>query len=237
MENGERGYTEGNLGLKMIQVQNLKRIYVMGKVEVHALKGVSFDVEKGEYVAIMGPSGSGKSTLLHQLGLLDIPTSGEIMIDGVDVLSLSDHEKTIYRLTRLGYVFQEYAILGELTALENVYLPLLMMGKRRKEYINTSIGILETVGLGHRLHHLQHELSGGEQQRVAIARALVNEPKILFADEPCANLDSDSSKQILELFRKLNNELGQTIVMVTHEDWHKEYADRTIWLKDGLIEK
>ena len=209
----------------------------MGKVRVHALKGVSLEIKKGEFVAIMGPSGSGKSTLLHQLGLLDTPTSGEILIDEVDVLGLSDHEKTKYRLTRLGYVFQEYAILGELTALENVYLPLLMMGRRKKDYVNSATGILKKVGLEDRLRHLQHELSGGEQQRVAIARAIVNNPKILFADEPCANLDSESSKQILKLFRKLNNELGQTIVMVTHEDWHEEYADRTIQLKDGLIEK
>jgi len=221
----------------MIQVKDLKRTYVVGKVEVHALRGVSFEVEKGEYLAIMGPSGSGKSTLLHQLGLLDTPTSGEIMIDGVDVIGLSEHERTIFRLNQLGYVFQEYAILPELTALENVYLPSMMMGKKRERYLKLSTDILETVGLGDRLHHLPRELSGGEQQRVAVARALVNKPKILFADEPCANLDTESSMQILELFKKLNEELGQTIVMVSHEVWHKKYADRVIYLKDGLIEK
>lgn len=220
----------------MITVKNLKRVYVMGKVEVHALNGVSFDIEKGEFVGIMGPSGSGKSTLLHQLGLLDTPTSGEIMIAGIDVIGLSDHEKTIFRLNQLGYVFQEYAILPELTAVENVYLPSMMIGKKRELYLKKSIDILETVGLGERLYHRPHELSGGEQQRVAVARALVNTPKIVFADEPCANLDTESSKQILELFTELNKELGQTIVMVTHEDWHKKYADRVIYLKDGLIE-
>lgn len=209
----------------------------MGKVKVHALRGVSFEVEKGEYLAIMGPSGSGKSTLLHQLGLLDIPTSGEIMIAGIDVIGLSEHERTIFRLNQLGYVFQEYAILPELTALENVYLPSMMMGKKRENYLKSSTDILDTVGLGHRLHHLPRELSGGEHQRVAVARALVNKPKILFADEPCANLDTESSMQILELFKKLNKELGQTIVMVSHEEWHKKYVDRVIYLKDGLIEK
>ena len=221
----------------MIKANNLKRTYVMGKVEVHALKGVSFNIEKGEFVGIMGPSGSGKSTLLHQLGLLDTPTSGEIMIAGVDVIGLSEQEKTIFRLNQLGYVFQEYAILPELTAVENVYLPSMMIGKKRELYLKKSIDILETVGLGERLYHRPHELSGGEQQRVAVARALVNNPKIVFADEPCANLDTESSKQILALFTELNKELGQTIVMVTHEDWHKKYADRVIYLKDGLIEK
>jgi len=221
----------------MIQVKDLKRTYTVGKVEVYALRGISFEVEKGEFLAIMGPSGSGKSTLLHQLGLLDTPTSGEIIIDGVDVIGLSEHERTTFRLNQLGYVFQEYAILPELTALENVYLPSMMMKKKREHYLNSSTDILETVGLGDRLHHLPRELSGGEQQRVAVARALVNKPKILFADEPCANLDTESSRQILELFKKLNEELGQTIVMVSHEEWHKEYVDRVIYLKDGLIEK
>jgi len=221
----------------MIQVKDLKRTYVVGKVKVYALRGVSFEVARGEFLAIMGPSGSGKSTLLHQLGLLDTPTSGEIIIDGVDVIGLSDHEKTVFRLNQLGYVFQEYALLPELTALENVYLPSMMMEKKRERYLKSSTDILELVGLGHRLHHLPRELSGGEQQRVAVARALVNNPKIFFADEPCANLDTESSMQILELFKKLNKELGQTIVMVSHEEWHKKYVDRVIYLKDGLIEK
>ena len=220
----------------MIQVKNLGKTY-QGKVLVHALKGVSFEVRKGEFMAIMGRSGSGKSTLLHQLGLLDTPTAGEIIIDGVDVLKLSDHKKTSFRLKELGYVFQEYALLPEFAALEAVSLPLMMQGVRRREYIRKATDVLERVGLKERLRHLPRELSGGEQQRVAVARAIVSNPKILYADEPCANLDSESSETILELFRNLNRELGQTIVMVTHEPEDEKYVERVIWLKDGLIEK
>ncbi len=221
----------------MIKVKNLKKIYEMGTVKVKALDGVSMEIKKGEFVALMGFSGSGKSTFLHQVGLLDNPTSGEIIIDGVNVLNLNEKEKTLFRLNQLGYVFQEYAILAELTALENVYLPLLMMGKDRQECIDSAKEVLEKVGLGDRMNHFQKELSGGQQQRVAIARALVNKPKILFADEPTANLDSTSSIQILELFRELNRKYGQTIVMVTHEDFHKKYVDRVIYLRDGKILK
>lgn len=188
-------------------------------------------------MAIMGRSGSGKSTLLHQLGLLDTPTAGEIIIDEVDVLKLSDHKKTSFRLKELGYVFQEYALLPEFTALEAVSLPLMMQGVRRREYIKKAADVLERVGLKERLRHLPRELSGGEQQRVAVARAIVSNPKILYADEPCANLDSESSETILELLKNLNRELGQTIVMVTHEPEDKKYVERVIWLKDGLIEK
>jgi len=221
----------------MIEVKNLKKIYDMGTIKVKALNGVSMNIKKGEFVALMGLSGSGKSTFLHQVGLLDNPTGGNILIDNVNVLELSEKQKTLFRLNQLGYVFQEYAILGELTALENVYLPLLMMGKSKQECIASAKEVLKKVGLGDRMEHFQKELSGGQQQRVAIARALVNKPKILFADEPTANLDSTSSIQILELFKELNKKYGQTIVMVSHEDFHKKYVDRVIYLKDGLIEK
>jgi len=221
----------------MIEVKNLTKIYEMGTIKVKALNGVSMNINKGEFVALMGFSGSGKSTFLHQVGLLDSPTGGSIHIDDVDVLELSEKQKTVFRLNKLGYVFQEYAILGELTALENVYLPLLMIGKSKEECISSAKEVLEKVGLGDRMEHFQKELSGGQQQRVAIARALVNKPKILFADEPTANLDSTSSIQILELFRELNKKYGQTIVMVTHEDFHKKYVDRVIYLKDGQVIK
>lgn len=220
----------------MIRVINLKKVYP-GKIPTHALKGVSFKVKNGEFVAIMGRSGSGKSTLLHQLGLLDTPTEGQILIDDVDVMKFSDSDKTTYRLEKLGYVFQEYALIAELTALENVYLPAFALGGDHDGYKKRASEMLEVVGLRERLEHYPNELSGGEQQRVAVARALINKPKILFADEPCANLDTISSKVVLELFRKLNKELGQTIVMVTHEPEDEKFVDRIIWMKDGLIEK
>jgi len=220
----------------LIKVIDLKKTYEV-RVPVQALKGVSFQVERGEFVAIMGPSGAGKSTLLHLLALLDPPTSGKIEIDGADISTLSYHQKTAFRLRELGYVFQEYALLPELNALENVYLPLMLLGTGRKEYVETATGLLQTVGLGQRLHHLVHELSGGEQQRVAVARSLVNKPKVLFADEPCANLDTENKGIVMSLLRRLCNELNQTIVMVTHEMEETEYADRVVWIKDGIIER
>jgi putative ABC transport system ATP-binding protein len=220
----------------MIQVKNLKRTYE-GRVPTQALKGVSFEVEKGEFIGIMGRSGSGKSTLLHQLGLLDTPTSGKIVINGKNVLEMSEREKTSLRLRDFGYVFQEYALMPEFTAIESVYLPLMMQGAVKQEYVPKSTEMLEKVGLKNRIHHLPRELSGGEQQRVAVARAIVNNPKILFADEPCANLDSESSETILNLLKDLNEKLGQTIIMVTHEPEDKKFVKRIICLKDGLIER
>ena len=220
----------------MIKIENIKKIYE-GKVQTRALGGVSFDVKNGEFIAIMGRSGSGKSTLLHQLGLLDTPTAGKIFIDKKDISALSDKEKTKYRLEYLGYIFQEYALIPELTALENVYLPAFTAGGEHEDYRKRAKELLEIVGLSNRFDHYPNELSGGEQQRVAIARALINKPKILFADEPCANLDTASSATVLELFQKLNREFAQTIVMVTHEPEDERYVDRVVWIKDGLLEK
>jgi putative ABC transport system ATP-binding protein len=219
----------------IIEVKNLKKTYE-GKVPTHALKNINFGIKKGEFVALMGRSGSGKSTLLHQLGLLDTPTSGEVIMDGINLMSFAEKQKAEFRLKELGYVFQAYALLPELTALESVYLPLMLLGIDKREYIKKATEMLEKVGLSDRLHHLPKEMSGGEQQRVAIARALVNSPTILFADEPTANLDSASSKVILELFKKLNEEIGQTIIMVTHEPDDKKYVNRVIELKDGVIQ-
>jgi putative ABC transport system ATP-binding protein len=219
-----------------VEVKNLKKTYP-GKVPTYALRGVTFDIKEGEFVAIMGKSGGGKSTLLHQLGLLDTPTEGTLLINNAEVLKLSNQEKTLFRLQHLGYVFQEYALILELTAVENVLLPAFALNGSQQSYNERALDMLDKVGLKERVDHRPHELSGGEQQRVAIARALINNPKILFADEPMANLDSNSSKQILELFQKLNQELGQTIVMVTHEPDDRKYVDRVIWIKDGLIEK
>ncbi len=219
----------------MIKIENLKKTYP-GNPPTEALKNISFTVNRGEFLAVMGRSGSGKSTFLHQLGLIDTPTEGKIIIDNINVLKLRENEKTKFRLRHLGYVFQEYALISELTAWENTYLPAYALADGNN-YKMRAKKVLEIVGLNHRLNHFPHELSGGEQQRVAIARALINEPKILFADEPTANLDSLSSKVILDLFQKLKKELGQTIIMVTHEPEDKKYADRILWLKDGLIEK
>ena len=220
----------------MIQGRNLSKIYGKGTVEVRALDGVDIDIRKGEFIGITGASGSGKSTLLHLLGLLDRPTTGSLVIDGVEVASLSERQRTLFRLNRLGYVFQDYALVPELTAEENIYLPSKVRGMTVKECTRACRDILSLVGLKDRVNFLPGELSGGEQQRVAIARALVNKPSLILADEPCANLDTRNSRIILDLIKKLNKELGQTIVMVSHEEWHKAYFDRIITMTDGKIQ-
>ena len=214
----------------MIELEGIKKTYNMGNIEVSALRGVDMEIEHGEFVAIMGPSGSGKSTLLNMIGLLDSPTSGKIIIDGMDVSSLDEDQRADLRLKKLGFVFQFFSLLKELNAVENVTLPMLMDG--RKE--DVALSLLELVGIGNRTKHFPSELSGGQQQRVAIARALINNPVILLADEPTANLDTESSIQILNLFRDLNKK-GQTIVMVTHEPELGEKADRIIRIIDGKV--
>jgi len=218
----------------VIKARNLKKVYDRGGSAVHALRGVDLDVSRGEFVAIMGRSGSGKSTLLHLLGLLDKPSDGEIHIAGADIAALSEADKARFRLDKLGYVFQEYSLLGELSLLENVYLPALCL-ERQGGYRQRAAEILNVVGLGERLKHYPGEVSGGEQQRAAVARALINRPQVLFADEPTASLDVLSAQVVLELFRKLNRETGQTIVMVTHEPEDEQYVDRVIWLKNGAV--
>jgi putative ABC transport system ATP-binding protein len=219
----------------MIRAYGLQKIYGKGSVQIRALDGVDLTIEKGEFVGVMGASGSGKSTLLHLLGLLDRPSAGTLEIDGADVTVLSERERTLFRLNRLGYVFQDYALVPELTAEENIFLPSRVRGMTAKECTLTCRDILSLVGLKERYNFLPGEMSGGEQQRVAIARALVNNPALLLADEPCANLDSKNSVLILELIRKLNRELQQTVVMVSHEDWHRKYFDRVVYLQDGKI--
>lgn len=220
----------------MIEIRDLRKIYRMGTVEVRALDGVTLDIEKGEFLGIMGASGSGKTTLLHMLGLLDYPTSGQITIEGTDLAALTEYERTMFRLYKLGYVFQDYALVPDLTVMENVSLPAMLRKDRSEEQIKKdSFEILQRIGLCDRRDHLPRELSGGQQQRVSIARAMVNRPDILFADEPCANLDSENSRMVLDLFHEINEEMRQTIVMVSHEDWHKEYFHRIVRLGDGKV--
>ncbi len=221
----------------MIRVVDLRKVYQLGLVEVEALREVSVHIRKGEFVGIMGASGSGKSTILHQLALLDAPTSGQIIINGTDVAHLDDEARTRFRLLHLGYVFQDYALVSELTVIENVAIPVITQGRPFDECYAAATAMLGKVGLEKRLDHLVHELSGGEQQRVSIARALVNRPAIVFADEPCANLDTENSRTVLELFRAVNRDLGQTVVMVSHEAWHMEYFDRIIFIRDGVLDE
>ncbi len=217
----------------MITVNSLCRTYTVGKVEVKALVDVSLTLEEGDVTCVMGKSGSGKSTLLRQLGLIDRPTSGQILLDGQEVTRLSDGARARIRLTRLGYIFQEFALLSELTAHENVYLPGMMLGGGDLSYERRAAQLLGLVDLGDRIHHRPKELSGGEQQRVAIARALINSPRVLFADEPCANLDSISAEVVMTTLMRLNRDMGVTIVFVSHDPDDKKYAKRVIFLKDG----
>ena len=218
----------------IIEAKNIIKSFPSGDSELVVLKGVNFQVEKGEFISITGRSGSGKSTLMYQLGLLDHPTSGSIMIDGKEVTNLPNQERTQLRLQELGYVFQDYALIPELTAMENVLIPLLMLGYDPKVAEEKAKRSLERIGLGHRLYNQPNQLSGGEQQRVSIARAVSHEPKIIFADEPTANLDTETSRVVLDHFLELNRE-GQTIVMVTHEPEYAEMTHRTIVLSDGQI--
>ncbi|NPA38186.1 MAG: ABC transporter ATP-binding protein [Candidatus Nanohaloarchaeota archaeon] len=223
---------------EIVKVENLKKYYFEKRSDVitKALDGVSFEIYEGEFLGIMGPSGSGKSTLLHLLGLLDTQTEGRIIIMGKAASELSEIEKSYFRLKRLGYVFQQYRLIPELNAIENTMLPCYMYRSNMPGCKQKAKKLLERVGLGHRLEHYPFELSGGEQQRVAIARALVNDPAILFADEPTANLDTRSGDEILKLFKSLNKQ-GQTIVMVSHEPEHEQYFDRILRIKDGKLER
>jgi putative ABC transport system ATP-binding protein len=218
----------------MIQVKKIVKTYHNGQTDVRVLKGIDLNIAEGEFVIIMGRSGAGKSTLLYQMGLLDHPTSGQIIINGINTTGLVHDERTAFRLNELGYIFQDYALVPELTAGENIMLPMLMRGDSTKMVESRSKLALEKVGIGDKFDNLPSQLSGGEQQRVAIARALAGGPKIIFADEPTANLDSDNSRLIVDLFVKLNKG-GQTIVMVTHEEEYAKLADRVVRLQDGEI--
>lgn len=219
----------------IIQLDNIKKSYFLGKQELKVLKGISLEIFKNEYVALMGPSGSGKSTLMNLLGCLDSPTSGTYILNGEDVSKMQDDALADVRNKEIGFVFQQFNLLPRLTAAENVALPLIYNGTPKKQRTELALEMLDRVGLADRSHHKPNELSGGQNQRVAIARALVNNPSIILADEPTGNLDSKTSVEIMHIFGKIQSE-GNTVILVTHEEDIAEYAHRIIRLKDGIIE-
>lgn len=221
--------------MAIIQAKNIQRRFGSGDLITHVLKGIDVSIHEGEFVAIMGKSGAGKSTLMYQLSILDEPSEGELLIDGIDVLSLDEVERTAFRLNTLGYVFQDYALVPDLNAEENVMLPLLMRGQNWSIARTNAREAIDSVGLVGKYLNLPSELSGGEQQRVSIARALAGKPKILFADEPTANLDSVYGRQIIDLITSLNRDYGQTVVMVTHEHEYALGCNRIIHMEDGKI--
>lgn len=221
----------------VLSAENLQKVYQLGGYQVHALSGVDFHVEKGEFVAIMGPSGSGKSTLLHLLGGLDSVTQGEVLLEGQPFSELPDQEITLARRRNIGFVFQFFNLLPTLSAEENILLPVLIDGKNPDAYQSRVDKLVEMIGLGDRRKHKPDQLSGGEQQRVAIARALVTNPTILLADEPTGNLDTKTGKIIMSLLRQSCDDLGQTIIVVTHDPRAAAFADRVVFLRDGKQER
>jgi putative ABC transport system ATP-binding protein len=219
----------------IIHLDNIKKNYYLGKQVIEVLKGISFDILKNEYVALMGPSGSGKSTLMNILGCLDTPTNGTYILNGHDVSSMADNDLADVRNKEIGFVFQQFNLLPRLTAAENVALPLVYAGVPRKQRMEKALEVLSRVNLADRSHHKPNEMSGGQNQRVAIARALVNDPSIILADEPTGNLDSKTSHEIMEIFSKIHAG-GNTVILVTHEVDIAEFAHRIVRLKDGIIE-
>lgn len=220
----------------IMKVEQLKKIYHLGKVDVEALRGVSFEVEEGEFVSIMGPSGSGKSTLMHIIGCLDYPSEGKYYLDGQDITKLNDYQLALVRNKKIGFIFQQFNLLPRATNLRNVEIPLVYAGVSATERTKLSLKALQEVGLGERADHKPNEISGGEKQRVAIARALVNNPSIILADEPTGNLDTKTGYEIMKIFQNLN-ERGNTIILVTHEEEIARYGSRIIHIRDGLVNK
>jgi len=219
-----------------IEGQNIVKQYRVGTVDTPVLRDISLKIARGEFVSIMGPSGSGKSTLLYILSGLDMPTKGSVLLNGRDISGLDDVKKSIMRRRNIGFVFQFYNLIPNLNVEENIMLPVLLDGKDMKGYKRKLDDILDVVGLSERRRHTPRELSGGQQQRVAIARALINDPDIIFADEPTGNLDSKSGAEILALLRKINREQGKTVLMVTHSEDAAQYGNRMIYVRDGVIE-
>ncbi len=220
---------------QIISIKDLRKTYIMGTMEVHALKSITLNVNKNEYVALMGPSGSGKSTLMNLLGCLDTPTAGEYMLNGSSVELMEDSELADIRNKEIGFVFQTFNLLPRSTALDNVALPLVYSGMSKSNRIDKAASVLESVGLGDRMDHRPNELSGGQRQRVAIARALVNDPAIILADEPTGNLDTKTSIEIMSIFEEIHKN-GNTVILVTHEPDIAEHSHRIIRLRDGLVE-
>lgn len=224
--------------MALIELKDVKKVYDLGEVKVHALRGATLSIEKGEYIALIGPSGSGKSTLMNTLGCLDRPSSGSFLLDGQEIVTMSRDARAKIRNQKIGFVFQNFNLLNRTAAMENVELPLLYTkGVSARQRRKKAIELLQLVGLGDRLDHHSGQLSGGQQQRVAIARALVNDPAILMGDEPTGNLDSKTSREVITMFRKLNEERNITIILVTHDQAIAKNADRIIVLRDGLIVK
>lgn len=221
----------------IIKVENVKKLYRMGEEELWALKGVSLDIERAEFISIMGPSGSGKSTLFNQIGALDVPTEGRVFFEGQSVFDLSESQQAWFRCNRIGYIFQTFNLISVMTALQNVTLPMVFQGATPEEANSRGRSILERVGLGHRLHHKPNELSGGQQQRVAIARSLANTPTVILADEPTGNLDTKTGTEIVNLLRELNKEEGVTVVCSTHDPKMLASSDRVCWMRDGQLER
>jgi len=221
----------------VVRTRDVHKIYLMGKVEVHALRGITLDIKRGEYISIMGPSGSGKSTLFNMIGGLDKPTSGSVYINEVDLAQLDAYELAWLRCRTIGYIFQTFNLIPVMTALENVTLPMIFAGVPEDERRDRGMELLKRVGLAERWNHKPFELSGGQQQRVAIARALANDPAIILADEPTGNLDLRTGKEIIELLKELNEEKGVTIISATHDLKMIDVSDRVIWIRDGQISR
>jgi len=221
----------------IVRTRDVHKIYLMGKVEVHALRGVTVDIKRGEYISIMGPSGSGKSTLFNMIGGLDKPSSGSVYINEVDLAQLDAYELAWLRCRTIGYIFQTFNLIPVMTALENVTLPMIFAGVPEDERRDRGMELLKRVGLAERWNHKPFELSGGQQQRVAIARALANDPAIILADEPTGNLDLRTGKEIIELLKELNEEKGVTIISATHDLKMIDVSDRVIWIRDGQISR
>jgi len=219
----------------VVSLQNVVRTYIMGDNEVRALRGVSFDIDQGEFVSIMGPSGSGKSTCMNMIGCLDRPTSGIVKINGRETAKMNEKELSVLRNRTIGFIFQQYHLISSMNVIENVMLPLKYQKVERNLRHEKALAALEAVGLSERIHHKPHELSGGQKQRVAIARAMVTQPKILLADEPTGALDTETGKQVMETFRKINSENNTTIIIVTHDPRIGESTKRCIRILDGQI--